>query len=1517
MMKKVLYVALALLGSFRASAQNLGTGAYPFASLDNKGFDSINLGNLNVQFAIPIVSRQGRGLPFNYVLEYEGLIWSPQHGAWVNDSAWGFNGVLNGTSFSGYITDNETTGDDCPVVNGRQPPSRRLFTNYVYHDPYGAAHNINYSRELPCVGSNTGVTITGDGSTRDGSGYTLVNGITIENRSGSIITPGTSATGQDITNITDTNGNVISKSVSGTFTDTLGVSALTVSGVGPVSFTYPVTLQSDGASTASATLTYQTYTVRTNFQCPNISDFGSLSVSLVNRITLADGSFYAFTYEPTPGATDGAVTARLASVTLPTQGTISYSYSGGCNGSGITADGTPSGLTRTTTDGTKSYARATVNANATSTTTQDEQGNVSVYQFTSPGSSQFFETHRQIYQGSNTSGGTLLDQYTCYNGASAPCDGQPFTLPILQANVLLSYNNGTQSLTSNTYNSSGLLTGTTQSFAGTTLESTAMTYNSLGEVLTSVTTDGAKNTLASSSYGYDEATPTTTSGIPQHVAAAAARGNQTSAHVSTGSSALTTTTAYYDTGIPVSTTTPNGTTQYSYDSTQTFATTTTLPTPSSGVALATSASYDQQSGAALSATGMNAGQTTQVNQYDRLLRPTSITQPNGGTTTYVYSPTQTGVKPSLGSGITGDTETLYDGYGRMSRVAVANGSAANPWYQTDYCYNSLGQLQFRSAQYAGTGWPTPKQCSGAGDTYSYDALGRVTKIAHADGSSDSKSYNGRAAFVTSSSGVSKIIQSDGLGRISAICEISSNASMPNSGAPTPCGMDIAGTGFLTTYAYDLANHKTTITQGAQTRIFQTDGIGRTISVQEPESGTTTYSYSYNTIGLVVTRTRPKANQTSSTVLTTTTTQYDTLGRVASISYTDGTPAKNFYYDQATNWGPVNLGSSKGQLTYAASANSAGMQFAYDQMGNVTNTIQCDPDWCGNPGHDIWQWYGYDLAGEMTSEQYGRSGTVIATLSYGYNLAGQLNSMTGGQNNATNAPAIFSASSLGPSGPITVQFGNGLQGPYQYDGEGRQSGGWVCAGSSQPYCPSGNQLYGFLVSFVGNNATALTDTILNRASSFGYDDFGRLNRVAPIAAQNVLNMNFTYDRYGNRLVQSVSNGGAPEPQPSFSVNAANNQVVGNSYDAAGNVLSDGVHSYQYDAENNVISVDNGATATYVYDALNHRVKVVANGVTERYGFDIAGRRSTNWQNNSTNLDQAQYYAGSQPVAYWAAFDGNIHFVHQDWLGTVRLHTSFNGSVESAFTSLPFGDALTSSGVDNNETHFAKLDHDFETSSEHATFRQYSSTQGRWFSPDPYSGSYNFRNPQSLNRYAYVLSKPLTFIDPQGQAICLDVDQSETPNSDGSDGVTYNYGTECFLDSGGGGGGGGYIGGGGGGGGGAGSGTAPSSAACPPSCGFTMKVNVSTTAPPAIAQEAIPLEIPWPTIPWLPPWLTQDPTQTLMKSMKWSKYPACSVQYQNDIAVCQNRKTSSCWSSAAERLAHCNATGGSVGWPPLSN
>ncbi|MEK6407953.1 MAG: hypothetical protein AABN34_13410 [Acidobacteriota bacterium] len=100
--------------------------------------------------------------------------------------------------------------------------------------------------------------------------------------------------------------------------------------------------------------------------------------------------------------------------------------------------------------------------------------------------------------------------------------------------------------------------------------------------------------------------------------------------------------------------------------------------------------------------------------------------------------------------------------------------------------------------------------------------------------------------------------------------------------------------------------------------------------------------------------------------------------------------------------------------------------------------------------------------------------------------------------------------------------------------------------------------------------------------------------------------FAYDRWGNRTtawdavsggnqIQTVTlqqSGGVPTNQIA-TVNA-----VGFSYDAAGNVTNDGSHSYTYDAENRVVSIDGGA-AQYGYDHRNWRVKKIASGATTHY------------------------------------------------------------------------------------------------------------------------------------------------------------------------------------------------------------------------------------------------------------------------------------------------------------------------------
>ena len=76
-------------------------------------------------------------------------------------------------------------------------------------------------------------------------------------------------------------------------------------------------------------------------------------------------------------------------------------------------------------------------------------------------------------------------------------------------------------------------------------------------------------------------------------------------------------------------------------------------------------------------------------------------------------------------------------------------------------------------------------------------------------------------------------------------------------------------------------------------------------------------------------------------------------------------------------------------------------------------------------------------------------------------------------------------------------------------------------------------------------------------------------------------------------------------------------------------------------------------------------------------------------------------------------------------------------------------------------------------DHAQFRQYGSTQGRWMRPDPYSGSYDLSNPQSLDRYVYAVNNPLSYIDPSGLTmVCIQAGGYTYINGD--------FGSSNFFD-----------------------------------------------------------------------------------------------------------------------------------------
>src|SRR6185295_4101543 len=117
--------------------------------------------------------------------------------------------------------------------------------------------------------------------------------------------------------------------------------------------------------------------------------------------------------------------------------------------------------------------------------------------------------------------------------------------------------------------------------------------------------------------------------------------------------------------------------------------------------------------------------------------------------------------------------------------------------------------------------------------------------------------------------------------------------------------------------------------------------------------------------------------------------------------------------------------------------------------------------------------------------------------------------------------------------------------------------------------------------------------LTESAAYTYDDLGRLVTSNQTSNTVSAQRRFAYDRWGNRTgmwnatsggtqIQSITlqqSGGAPTNRIT---SVTSGSTVNYSYDAAGNVTTDGVHAYGYDSENRIVIVDGGSTASYAYD-----------------------------------------------------------------------------------------------------------------------------------------------------------------------------------------------------------------------------------------------------------------------------------------------------------------------------------------------
>jgi RHS repeat-associated protein len=1342
------------------------TGTPPYSSLGGGPFDVVNLGNLNVHFAIPILNKAGRGQTFTYNLSYDNSVWYPVTTGgtttWTPVTNWGWKGQTEvATGYLAYKLSTSTT----------MGCTTSTYT-YAYHDSFGATHvfpgaaTYRFSPTHTCSTSFSGFTNTAV----DNSGYQL-SVTSFSNLAGTLTTRGGKVIAAPLNlttgpaSATDANGNEITVNTSGQFFDTHSATtaALTVSGTAPspTTFVYPET---SGNATYTMKYSSTAVNIKTNFGCSGVGEYTATGVYLVSSIVLPDGSQYGFTYEQTPGySTD--TTARISKVTLPTGGTITYDYTGSNDGTNC-ADGSALNLTRTLSPGGAwTYARSNVSGKhwqTTVTTPPDpDNSNVAnemVIQFqqdsatpASANTNNFYETERQVYEGTSTSGTILATTFTCYNGNSigtpASCPTTAVASPFSEITAFryLPDASGSESETDLLFDTANGLVANEYDYnygtgmVGGLLRHVSTAYNTtLGNGITdhpaSVKVYSSSGLVAQTTYTYDE-TAVTASGATQLVSISGSRGNLTTV----ASQASSTTTlyrkfTYFDTGMvnqagDLSTTNamvnPSTYTYYSSGNcVNAYSFPSTIAEP---LSLSRSATWDCNGGVPLSVTDENSNATTYA--YDSMWRNTDIKYPDGGETQssfYIDNvPSYTRVQKLVTTGVWDEAQTNLDGFGRPDKTA--NLSDPNGYDYQDITYDSLGRLASVSSPYYTTGDPT----YGVTD-YSYDALGRTTTITNPDSTSKTFAYAGSATKSTDESGIEKVMQTDGLGRLAYVCDGVGAGTQANGASASACSLPFSPSGFLSTYVYDPLGNLTSATVGAhtgfsgQTRSFAYDELSRMTSETNPESGTITKAYDTGSAGDLYTSTAPKPNSTTSGTVTTTY-AWDALHRIANITFSDGAVGYYYTYDVATDGGHT-LSNTKGRLVepeHGTGSTTIGASIlSYDKMGRIAQEWACQPSNCGAAMTSLA--YTYNLLGEPITATSDNGGYYFT---YNYNAIGQLTGIVPSTHDSTHPDSEYSGATYNALGELTAgTYGDGTTVAKTYNHMGRLT-------------QITDSVYSLALAYAPNGSVTTYNDSKAGNWTLTYDAFNRL--ATGSNATTGAAYSYTYDQFGNRWQQHLTAGTGNEVDYTFN---ANNQNItsGFQYDIAGNLLKDGSGCnpcWTYDDTSNLVSDSGGAS--FSYNGLNRRVeKITPDGTKHDFLLDPSGKPFNEYENGNTAFSRV-----TGGVFTYA--NGVAYYNHTDHLGTPRVTTDYTGTVQRVETNLPWGDNFAETGSFIDFTGFADGDWDSETNADHFEAREYAKPQGRWLTPDP-SGlaAVDPSDPQTWNRYAYASNNPLTFSDRSG-------------------------------------------------------------------------------------------------------------------------------------------------------------------------
>ncbi len=596
-------------------------------------------------------------------------------------------------------------------------------------------------------------------------------------------------------------------------------------------------------------------------------------------------------------------------------------------------------------------------------------------------------------------------------------------------------------------------------------------------------------------------------------------------------------------------------------------------------------------------------QTTTYTRYPDG-RVQTRTGPDGSVTSYTHGPAgPLSITEKVSASETRTTSMTYTAEGKLETITDPRDKV------TRMTYNATGDLETVTDPLVHT------------TRFGYDDLGRRTTVQDALSHTTTTQYDarGRATSVIQHDGTHTDFAYDKQGRRTSVTDPELRVTRYTYDAYGRLEKVVDPMDGVTMYGYDLMGNLTSLTDamGRTTRFVYE--LGRVVRTIYPGAAEPSETFAYDPAGRLVARTDRKG--------TVTTFEYDALGRLKRKAYSDGTPPVTYSYDE---------NGALGRLTSAA---------------NGTDTLR----------------WSYDLAGQLTSEQSTRNGSVV---SYSYDPAGNRISISldgqvhvsYGYDDASRLTAITRGSSPFGFGyddanrRTSMTYPNGVATSYSYDDLNRLTnlqallnGTTTITSFAYTYDQAGNRLTkatpDFAESYSYDPLYRLTGVDRTGTStglwSYGYDGVGNRttaqvgsavqrsaynekNQLLASAGGGSMVWRGTLSEPGNVIFTSALVNGQPARmlggntfETTLEMLQGTNTVTLQATDTSGNITTRNYQvdvpvagtSYTYDSNGNLTGKTEGTDNwTYTWNAENQLIRVEKNGAeVARFAYDPKGRR----------------------------------------------------------------------------------------------------------------------------------------------------------------------------------------------------------------------------------------------------------------------------------------------------------------------